>query len=312
MTLARAMRVNASRLLDRTAVLALGLAAGFAVGLSFNDGGRARVGGWFAPAGSAPAPLASAAPAPVDTAKPELAQPIPAAVVQRVRASGQVRIGVFGDSFGNGVWSALYRQLPAREGFEVLQFSKEATGFTRYNRLDLERRAREQLGAQPIDVAVICFGANDLNPLWKGIDVYPLLGPEWKAIVAPRVDAYIATVRSTGAAAFWLGLPVVRDATMDAQLQALDAFFAERMRKAGVPFLDLRAASVDAQGRYAERLPDPKTGRLLLIRERDGLHMNGIGYDRVTADVAGRVRAYAARLRREAGLPPVARQTAAR
>ena len=301
------MRLSIGRIADRTAVLALGLLAGFAVGLAFNDGGRARVNDWLAPTGSGSAvPAAGVAAVPVDRSTPELGRAIPAAVVARVKASGTVRVGVFGDSFGNGVWQALYRQLPATEGYEVLQFSKEATGFTRYNRLDLEKRAREQLGAQPVDVAVICFGANDLQPLWKGVDIYPLLGPEWKAIVGPRIDTFVAAAKSTGAPVFWLGLPIVRDAITDAQLQAMDAFYAEHMRRLGVPYLETRTASVNAQGKYDAHLPDPKTGRMMLVREQDGLHMNGIGYDRVTAVLAARIRGYAARLRRAAGLAPVA------
>ena len=296
--------------MDRTAVLALGLVAGFAVGLSFNDGGRQRVAGWVAPggdvAGGAAVTGQPVPPLAVDRSTPELARGIPAGVTARVRASGRVRVGVFGDSFGNGVWGALYRQLPAAQGYDVLQFSKEATGFTRYNRLDLAKRAREQLGAQPVDIAVICFGANDLQPLWKGIDIYPLLGPKWKEIVGPRIDEFVATARSTGATVYWLGLPVVRDATRDAQLVAMEAFYAEHLRRLGVPLIDTRSASVDATGHYNAHLPDPKTGRMMLVRESDGLHMNGIGYDRVTAALVGRIQTQAARLRRQAGLPPIA------
>ena len=305
------MAIDYSKLTDRTAVLALGLVAGFAVGLSFNDGGRARVSGWVAPGGgdAAPQPAVAAA-LPPDRSTPELGQAVPLAVVARVRASGRIRVGVFGDSFGNGVWGALYRQLPATQGFDVLQFSKEATGFTRYNRLDLTARAHEQLAAQPVDIAVICFGANDLQPLWKGIDIYPLLGTQWKAIVGPRIDAFVAAARSTGATVYWLGLPIVRDPTMDAQLRAMEAFYAEHLRRLGVPLLDTRAASVDASGHYNAHLPDAK-GHELLVREPDGLHMNGIGYDRVTAALAGRIRAQAARLRRQAGLPPVVAPTVA-
>lgn len=299
------MRVALGRYLDRTAVLALGLLAGFAIGLSFNDGGRARVAGWIEPAADGGAPAAPAKPTAVDRSTPEVGRAVPAGVLARVRTSGRVHVGVFGDSFGNGVWQALYRQLPADQGFEVLQFSKEATGFTRYNRLDLEKRAREQLGSQPVDIAVICFGANDLQPLWKGIDIYPLLGPKWKEIVGPRIDAFVAAARSTGATVYWLGLPVVRDTTMDRQLIDMEAFYAEHLRRLGVPLLDTRAASVDADGRYNAHLPDPKTGRMMLVRESDGLHMNGIGYDRVTAALAARIRAQSARLRRQAGLPPV-------
>ncbi len=281
---------------DRTAVLAVGVVAGFAIGLSFGGGTPA--------APEVAAPTAPATPtALVSTGTPERDAGLPPQVVRRVAATGRLRVGVFGDSFGNGVWSAMYRLLPPGEGYDVLQFSKEATGFTRYYRLDLTQRAREQVRAEPIDVAVICFGANDLNPMWKGNDVYPLLGPEWRRIVGERVDAFVKEVRATGAVVYWVGLPVVRDATMDTQLQQLDALFADHMRRLGVPFLDSRATSLDPTGHYNAHLADPKSGKLQLVRESDGLHMNGIGYARLVTPLAARVRVYDARVRRAAGRP---------
>ena len=283
-------------LADRTAVLAVGVVAGFAIGLSFHGA---------APLATAAAPAdepAAALPA-IPTALPERDAAVPPQVVRRMAASGQLRVGVFGDSFGNGVWSALYRLLPADQGFQVLQFSKQASGFTRYYREDLTERARQQVRAEPIDVAVICFGANDLQPMWKGNTVYPLLGPEWKRIVGERIDAFVAETRASGAIVYWVGMPVVRDATMDGQLRQLNALYAEHMRRLNVPFLDTRPATLDPQGQYAAHLADSKTGRLQLVRESDGLHMNGIGYARIIGPLAERVRVYAGRVRRAAGRP---------
>ncbi len=52
---------------------------------------------------------------------------------------------------------------------------------------------------------------------------------------------------------------------------------------------------MDAQGRYASHLPDPKTGAPMLVRTTDGVHMIGMGYQRLLPDVATRIRAYARR-----------------
>ena len=83
-------------------------------------------------------------------------------ILERLIADGEmpVTIGVFGDSFGDGVWAALYRRL-AKDNVKVLRLSQEGTGFTRYQVVNLETKAAEQLKADPVDIAVIVTGAND-------------------------------------------------------------------------------------------------------------------------------------------------------
>jgi hypothetical protein len=301
------------------AVLVLGLIAGFIVGLSFAGGGRIALPDAPTPGAAPAAPgMPGTAPTGRDTALPTPAVPTPAApmvaartvdgpidpqVIARMKRDGVLRVGVFGDSFGNGIWDALYRQLPQDDGFEVLKFAKEATGFTRYRVLDLEQRAREQLKAQPIDAAVISFGANDAQAVFADGHLHPLMSDGWKQVIGDRIDAFVATIRSTGAVVYWVGLPVMRDPRMDAEMQAMDAFYADHMRRLGVPFLDSRPLTLDAEGKYNAYLPDLKTGKPMLMRTGDGLHMIGVGYQRLTNSVATDLRRYAERARREAGRP---------
>ena len=296
------------------AVLVLGLIAGFVVGLSFAGDGRIALPGSPTPVASPVPPVApgasltgtDAAPAPSATpvaAVRTIDGPIDPRVVARMKRDGVLRVGVFGDSFGNGIWDALYRQLPKEDGFEVLKFAKEATGFTRYRVLDLEQRAREQLAAQPVDAAVISFGANDNQAVFADGHLHPLMSDGWKQVIGDRIDAFVAAVRSTGAVVYWVGLPVMRDATLDAQMQAMDAFYADHMRRLGVPFLDSRPLTLDAEGKYNAYLPDLKTGKPVLMRTGDGLHMIGVGYQRLTNSVANDLRRYAERARRAAGRP---------
>lgn len=279
--------------LDRSAVLVVGFAAGLGVGLSFD---------LHRPIAAVPAPVAMSIPTQVAVAPapaPVRDDAASAVAIARVRQTGKVRVGVFGDSFGVGVWEALDHQLPRESGFEVLRFAKEATGFTQYHRLNLEARAREQLAADPVDVAVICFGANDAVPFYDAGHEQPLLSEGWKRVVGERIDRFVAVARSTGASVYWLGLPAMRDPTLDGSIQAMNAFYAEHMRALGVPFLETRPRSVDEQGRYAAYLPDEKTGARKLVRTGDGLHMLGVGYQRITAPLATRIETLAQRMRRE-------------
>jgi hypothetical protein len=286
------------QLFDRTAVLAIGIIAGFAIGLSFNEAGRRELFGANPPGAVITIPPVG----PVRKAKaadPELKAPIKPEIQARVREAGVIRVGVFGDSFGDGVWAALYHQLPAKSHFKVLRFSKEGTGFTRYRQLDLEDRARVQLADEPIDIAVICFGANDVQPIFADGHLRALLDAGWQKTIGERIDRFVARARSTGAQVYWLGLPVMRDTATDADIQAMDAFYQRRMASLGVPFIDTRAASLGPKGEYAAYLPDTRTGEPRLMRAGDGVHMTMLGYQRLTAGLAARIRAYAARLRGE-------------
>ena len=301
---------------DRMAVLVLGLIAGFVVGLSFAGGGRIALPETPVPTTSPTPPVApgasstgddDAAPVAATAPPPATARtvdgPLDPRVIARMRRDGILRVGVFGDSFGNGIWDALYRQLPKGDGFEVLKFAKEATGFTRYRTLDLEQRASEQLRQQPVDAVVISFGANDNQAVFAEGHLHPLMSDGWKQVIGDRIDKFVAAVRSTGAVVYWVGLPVMRDPQLDADMQAMDAFYEEHMRRLGVPFVDSRPLTLDAEGRYNAYLPDLKTGKPALMRTGDGLHMIGVGYQRLTNGVAADLRRYADRARQAAGRP---------
>jgi hypothetical protein len=277
-------------LLDRSAVLFAGVAAGIAIGIAFAP----QISAWR---GDAPPPV----PAVAAPAQPLDAQGLPTAVaaatdvpqsLQRAVAEKRpFRIGVFGDSFGDGLWSALYNQLPRREAFQVLRYSEQATGFTRYRQLNLEDRLATYLAEGPVDIAVISFGANDVQGIFVNGKVAPLLSPAWQAEIGARITRYVKTLQAQGATVMWVGLPVMRDADYDAQVQGMNAFYARLLAPLGVAFIDTRAAAADEDGHYASHLPG-KDGVPWLVRAGDGVHMSMKGYRLLTDALAVRLRAW--------------------
>ena len=277
-------------LIDRTAVLFCGVAAGVAIGLAFAP----QMSAWMAE--GPPVTVAAAAPAQAVGADglPQAvaaAADVPPGLSRAVAEKRAFRIGVFGDSFGDGLWAALYNQLPRREAFRVLRHSEQATGFTRYAQNNLEDRLAGILAEGPVDVAVISFGANDTQGIYVNGKVAPLLSARWKAEIAARITRYVKALQAQGASVVWVGLPVMRDPKYDAQVQGLNAFYAGLMAELDVPFIDTRSAAADEQGRYASHLPG-KDGVPWLVRAGDGIHMSMKGYRLLTNSLATRLRAW--------------------
>lgn len=277
-------------LIDRTAVLFCGVAAGIAIGLAFAP----QLEGWMA--AGPPAPVAVAMPAQKQDAQglPQAvaaAADVPPGLARAIAEKRPFRIGVFGDSFGDGLWTALYNQLPRREAFHVLRYSEQATGFTRYAQTNLEDRLATQIADGPVDVAVISFGANDVQGIFVDGKVAALLSPRWQAEIGARITRYVKALQAQGATVVWVGLPLMRDPKYDAQVQGLNGFYAGLMGELGVAFIDTRAAAVDASGHYASHLPG-KDGVPWLVRAGDGIHMSMKGYRLLTGGLAERLRAW--------------------
>jgi hypothetical protein len=271
---------------DRGVVLMLGVAVGLVIGSAFHRPVARR------PATVAVAPIA-ARPAPQAPAAPDCALPVSPRLVGELAAGKPAVIGVFGDSFGDGVWAALYRRMAAK-GVKVVRMSQEGTGFTRYQVLDVEEEAARRLREQPVDVAVLVFGANDTEGLWddEHRHAYAFMTPGWKAIYGARVGRLVALLRAQQAMVYWVGLPKMRKSDFDDDVAAESEFYSSQAKGLGVPFLDTRALSQDERGEFNMYLADYVTGARRLMRANDGVHMTGVGYERLAGPLMLRIRAY--------------------
>ncbi len=278
--------------LDRSAVLLVGVCAGAAIGFSFighSDSAQSTV---IAASCTAAKPLGIDR-TPEVAAALQCAAPAQRQLLGTLKKGDPVRVAVFGDSFGDGVAFGLQQQLTRKTGYDVLKYSQPATGFTRYKRLNLETRAAEQLGEGPIDIAVISFGANDAQGIITDKGEYAaLMGPKWQDQIGIRLDRFVALLRRHHAMVYWVGLPRMRETGLDKDVGAINDFYARRMDALGVPFIDTRPVASDAKGQYAAYLNDPATGKRTLVREGDGIHMSMTGYKWITHGLSERIRGY--------------------
>ena len=209
--------------------------------------------------------------------------------VLHVAAGRPVVIGVFGDSLGDGLWAGLYRQLRDGKTYDVVKFSRAATGLARYDYVNVQEQAADQLSGRHVDVAVIMVGANDEQGIIEGGRVDGFFTPRWRQIYAGRIDALVNLLRSHGAAVYWVGLPRMRRGAFDQKAQMLNSLYAGRAQALGVPFIPTVPVTVDGQGGYDDYLYEG--GRPRLMRAKDGVHMTMAGYLRIASPVSGQIRA---------------------
>ena len=262
-------------------MLFVGLGCGVVIGLSFGTQGQPWKLLTEAPA-SAPAPaahVASAAPAHSCHAAP-LAS---ANVAKALGEARPLRVGVFGDSFGEGLSTATHISFQHDPRFEVYGFAKQSTGFTRYRTLNLLKDTEAKLNEQPIDLAIVSFGANATQGAFADGQAAPYMSPAWQKVIGARAEELVHLLQARGAVVVWVGLPIMRNAEFDRQTRQMNAFYAERMCALGVRYIDALPASLDEQGQFNTWLLDPTTHQRFQARAMDGIHMSNKGYTRIIA-----------------------------
>ncbi len=272
------------------------LVVGVLIGLALTPDGR----GWLRRptlmlGGSANASASAAPETPAPAALP--AAPVAPALTplaERAR-SGRLRIGVFGDSMADGLWTGLYREMRDQPGVTVTKFSEVSTGLSRYDYVDIQAKTARQIAEQPIDVAVILFGTNDAQGISIDGEIFDFGTDGWRAAYARRVDDLVALLRGRDVAVYWVGLPEMKRAGFDAKMDLINGVVSARMAALNVPYLETETLTRNDAGEYDAYLAETGTGRRRLMRANDGIHMSMAGYLRITEPVA-------ARLKRDAGL----------
>jgi hypothetical protein len=282
---------------------------GVGIGLVLTPDGRAWLAqptlmlGDAANASASPSSATSAAPvAPLAMAAASAPLAPPTNPLRDKAAQGRLRIGVFGDSMADGVWTALYRDLRGQRGVSVTKFSEVSTGLSRYDYVDIQAKTARQIAEEPIDAAVILFGTNDGQAIELDGVIHDFGSDGWKAAYARRVDDLVALLRGQGVVVYWVGLPEMKRAGFDARMNLINGVVSARMAALNVPFIETETLTRDPQGEYNAYLAETGTGRRRLMRANDGIHMTMAGYLRIAEPVA-------ARIRRDAGLETASEPT---
>lgn len=213
---------------------------------------------------------AAAAPAPKD--KPE--------------AKIVARIAFAGDLIVDNYWEAIARVIEAnpclKSSVALGRFARNGTGLSRGDKLYWPREVRRIGDIFKPDLFVLSIGLNDQQFIIDGSGARTAWGaPDWTDRYREQILAFLNGAAASNAAVMLVGLPVVRDAKENADLQEKNRMFTAAVATVGAPRMQyvepwrLKPAGPDAFASYG---PD-RNGRMVQIRTSDGEHFTVAGED---------------------------------
>ena len=187
---------------------------------------------------------------------------------------------VFGDKMATGLLAGMWRVLKNNPRIVARGRFNAGSGLVRVKYYDWQSAIARVLESRPVDIAVIMMGVNDVRDIFIRGQRISFGSAEWKRIYAARVDALIDTLKNGDAAIYWMGMPPLRDAQLDAAVRQISEIFRERAQAAGIRFIDIRPHFAGPDGRFAENGPDVN-GVITRLRARNGIHFIKAGNTRL-------------------------------
>ncbi|MFV0368383.1 MAG: GDSL-type esterase/lipase family protein [Hyphomicrobiaceae bacterium] len=194
--------------------------------------------------------------------------------------SERYKLRVIGDQYGEGMFGALQDALGSDPRLEFERRAVWLSGLTRPDSgSELNNIVRDAQSTKP-NIVVIMFGSLDRWSYREGGNRYPVGSERWRSVYAERIDKLIRDLKATGAAIYWVGLPVMRSPKANVSAQTQNEVFREHTYLGGVRYIDVYQGFVDEQGEYSAYGPDIG-GQNRLLRDNDGMHMTAAGYQKL-------------------------------
>jgi lysophospholipase L1-like esterase len=189
---------------------------------------------------------------------------------------------VTGDSMVQPLDAEIARSL-APKGIKVVRDAHVGTGISDTTIVDWGKLSISQVAKHTPDAVVMFMGANEGFSMKIGTREVKCCGADWAAEYAYRARRMMDTYRRRGAArVFWLLLPTYRSKARNTIAHVVNAaiYAAASPYRAQVRILDMGAIFTPGN-RYRDAMT--VDDREQLVRESDGVHLNGTG-SRVAAD----------------------------
>jgi hypothetical protein len=140
-----------------------------------------------------------------------------------------------------------------------------------------------------IDIAVILLGSNDGQDIRTVSGPIQFSTPEWASAYAQRVDAVINTLKDRAIAIYWVELPPMGPAPLEAEVSYVATIQRDRALREKIRYVETRKIFSDVNGRYTDQGADA-TGRVTRLRTRNGIHFLKAGNNKLGMLVLNAIR----------------------
>ena len=199
----------------------------------------------------------------------------------------RLRVVVVGDSLASGL-GAYAERVFKPSLVRVSNQGRISTGLARPDYFDWMASMQVLVDSYRPDLVIVMLGENDAQALVdaKGRLQTPIGTRAWPTAYAARVQDLARIATSGGARLVWVGLPIVRDSGRRALLQRQNSIFQEMTGVvSNTAYLDTWNLFATPNGGYTTYYRET-SGHLEVIRQPDGVHFNGLGYQLVAQAAA--------------------------
>jgi uncharacterized protein len=217
---------------------------------------------------------------------PLFSTPCRAAAAAGGDATSKIRIAFAGDSIVDNYWSGIERIVDAnaclKNTIELGRFARNGTGLTRGDRVYWPREIRRIDDVFKPTLSVVSIGLNDRQFIVDGSGARTAWGaPDWTDKYRHELDEFLKAAVATKAVVLMVGMPAMREAIDNTDIDGKNAMFAAAIAALGDPnlhYVEPWRLHADGAETFASYGPD-KSGRLVQIRTPDGQHFTVAGED---------------------------------
>ena len=198
----------------------------------------------------------------------------------------KLRVAIVGDSLAAGLGFFAERVFRPRL-VRVSGQGRISTGLARPDYFNWPYTMRRIVDRFDPDLVIVLLGENDHQSLQDvhGNREAPIGTSEWPPAYRDRVLTMMRIATSRGAKVVWAGLPISADFRFRQHSRRQnDIFEFAASISNDVVYFDTWDRFRDPEGGYTAYFRE--SGRVILIREGDGLHFNAIGYTIVAREIA--------------------------
>lgn len=220
-------------------------------------------------------------------------QPVDKTAPQRTSYIGAAQetyqLFVFGDSLAAGLFSGMSRMAEGDLRIAIDGRFKDDSGLARPEFYDWAAALPKIHERREIDIAVILLGSNDGQDIRTVSGPIPFSTPEWASTYAQRVDDIISLLKNKSIAIYWVELPPMGPAPLEAEAGYIATIQRDRALREKVRYAETRKVFSDVNGRYTDQGADP-TGKVTRLRSRDGIHFLKSGNNKLAMMVLEAIR----------------------